>query len=122
MSEQDANDPADGHQIFIDLLESSGFFKQIHGLEENLNIIAEELKTFGETVAQRMDETENLSAHVLAMESILAVMLKTYPIGAEDLKAAIMDLTAALSGKPEASPTVHALAANILHKAQNGEP
>ena len=122
MSEQDGNGPADGHQVFLDLLEDSGFFKQIHGLEENLNIIAEELKTFGETAARRMDETENLSAHVLAMEAILAVMLKTYPIEAEDLKAEIMDRTAALSGKPEGSPTVHALAANILHKAQNGEP
>lgn len=121
MSEQDGNDPADSHQVFLDLLESSGFFKQIHGLEESLKIIAEELKSFGETAAQRMDETENLSAHVLAMESILAVMLKTYPIGAEDLKAEIMDRTAVLSGKPEGSPTVHALAGNILDKAQTGK-
>ena len=122
MSEQDGNDPADGHQVFLDLLESSGFFKQIHGLEESLKIIAEELKTFGETAAQRMDEMENLSAHVLAMEATLAVMLKAYPIGAEDLKAEIRDRTAALSGNPEGSPTVHALAANILDKAQTGEP
>ena len=77
MSEQNGNDPGDGNQVFIDLLESSGFFKQIHSLEDNLKIIAEELKTFGESAAQRMDETENLSAHVLAMEAILAVMLKS---------------------------------------------
>ncbi len=51
------------------------------------------------------------------MEAILAVMLKTYPIGAEDLKAEIKDRTAALSGNPEGSQTVHALALEILGKA-----
>ena len=117
MSEQDGNDPGGGHQVFIDLLESSGFFKQIHGLEENLKIIAEELKTFGETAAQRMDETENLAAHMLALESILAVMLKNFPIDPEDLKAEIKDRTATLSGKEGGSPTVHALALEILKKA-----
>ncbi len=56
------------------------------------------------------------------MEAILAVMLKTYPIGAEDLETEIKDRTAALSGNPEGSSTVHALADNILHKAQTSEP
>ncbi len=51
------------------------------------------------------------------MEAILAVMLKTCPIGAEDLKAEIKDRTAALSGNPEGSPTVHAPALEILGTA-----
>ncbi len=64
-----------------------------------------------------MEETENLLAHVLAMEAILAVMLKTYPIGAEDLQAGIKDRTDVLSNNPEGSPTVHALTLEILEKA-----
>ncbi len=117
MSEQDGNDLAEGHQVFLDLLESSGFFKQIHGLEENLKIIAEELKTFGETAAQRMDETENLAAHMLALESILAVMLKKYPIDPDDLKVEIKDRTTVPSGNEGGSPTVQALALDLVEKA-----
>ncbi|NQU59716.1 MAG: hypothetical protein HQ512_01165 [Rhodospirillales bacterium] len=111
-------DPDQGHQVFIDLLEESGFFKQIHNLEENLKVIAEELKSFGENARDRMAETENLAAHVLALESILSVMLKTYPISADDLKAEIKDRTAALTGQEDGSPTVQALALDLLDKTK----
>ena len=79
--------------------------------------VAGELKTFGDHAVKRMDETENLAAHVLAIESILAVMLKAYPILADDLNAEVKDRTAALSGNAEGSPTVQALAADILAKS-----
>jgi ABC-type transporter Mla subunit MlaD len=98
---------ADAHQVFLGLLEESGFFKQINNLEESLKAIAGELQSFGENANERMGETENLAAHVLAMESILAVMLKKYPIDADDLKAEIKD----------ASPTVQALAVDLVEKA-----
>ena len=107
-----------GQQAFLDLLEDSGFFQQIHSLEENLRVIADEMKAFGEKAANRMEETENLSAHVLAIESLLAVMLKAYPISADELDAEIKDRTAALSGNPEGSPTVRALALDILEKSK----
>ena len=97
-------------------MEDAGFFQQINNLQESLNIITGELKTFGEGAAKRVKETENLATHMLAMESILAVMLKAYPIEAEDLKAEIKDRTAALSGSADGSPMVHALARNILEK------
>ncbi|MFQ5764264.1 MAG: hypothetical protein ACE5GT_04995 [Rhodospirillales bacterium] len=118
MSDQDASGPADPHQVFLDLLEESGFFQQIHNLEENLKTIADELKSFGEAAGRRLDETDNLAAHVLAMESILAVMLRTYPIEAGDLEVEIKDRTAALAGNADGSPTVHALATDILKKAK----
>ena len=108
-----------GQQPFLDLLEDSGFFKQINSLEENLKVIADEMKAFGEKTASRMDEMENLSAHVLAIESILAVMLKAYPISADELDTEIKDRTAALSGKPDGSPIVRVLAKDILDKAKS---
>jgi len=116
MSDQDANGTADAHQQFLELLEQSGFFQQIRSLESNLKTVAGELQSFGGNVAQRMEETENLAAHVLAIESILAVMLKAYPILADDLKTEVKDRTAALSGNADGSPTVQALAADILAK------
>ena len=115
MSDQDGKDQgpepapegAKAHQVFLDLLEESGFFQQINNLEESLKAITAELQSFGENAKERMEEIENLSAHVLACESILAVMLKKYPIDAGDLKAEIKDR----------SPTVQALALNLVEKA-----
>ena len=115
MSDQDGKDQgpepapegAKAHQVFLDLLEESGFFQQINNLEESLKAITAELQSFGENAKERMEETENLSAHVLACESILAVMLKKYPIDASDLKAEIKDR----------SPTVQALVLDLVEKA-----
>ena len=117
MSDREPEGAADDRRQFLELLEQSGFFRQIGVLEESLKTVAGELKTFGDHAVKRMDETENLAAHVLAIESILAVMLKAYPILADDLNAEVKDRTAALSGNAEGSPTVQALAADILAKS-----
>jgi len=111
--------PADPHQVFIDLLEESGFFKQVGALEQNLQTIAGELKAFAEGTASRMAEIENLAAHVLAIESVLAAMLARYPVDADVIAAEVKDRTAAMSGDAGGSPTVRALALNILDKAAN---
>ena len=126
MSDQDGKDQgpepapegAKAHQVFLDLLEESGFFQQINNLEESLKAITAELQSFGENAKERMEETENLSAHVLACESILTVMLRKYPIDAEDLKTEIKDRTAVLSGNEDGSPTLQALALDLLEKAK----
>jgi len=116
MSDRETEGAADDRRQFLELLEQSGFFRQIGVLEESLKTVAGELKTFGDHAVKRMDEMENLAAHVLAIESILAVMLKAYPILADDLEAEVKDRTAALAGNADGSPTVQALAADILAK------
>ncbi len=117
MSDKVGANAGDTHQVFLDLLEDSGFFRQINTLEESLKSIAGELKVFGENAEERGTESENLAVHVLACESILAVMLKTYPISAADLRAEIKDRTATLTGNEEGSPTVQAVAMEIMEKA-----
>lgn len=106
-----------GHQVFLDLLEDAGFFKQINDLEDSLKTIAGELQTFGESAAGRVNEVENLAAHVLAVEAVLATMLKAYPVKKDALLAEIKDRTAAMIGHEDGSPTVRALALDMLEKA-----
>ena len=117
MFDQEVTKPGDAHQVFLDFLEESGFFQQINTLEESLQTIAVELKTFGENANERRTESESLAAHVLACESIIAVMLKSYPVSAADLKAEIKDRTVAMSSNEDGSPTVHALAMDLLEKS-----
>lgn len=107
-------------EAFLAELEKMGFFQQIQGLETNLSKLAEDLRALGKTATQRLEETDSLAAHVLAVEAILTVLIKSVPVDAEAVKAVIKEKTAEISGNPEGSPTVHAVAAEFLAKAGGG--
>jgi hypothetical protein len=83
MSDEQEQCPDNTSSAFIEQLQATGFFEQIKNLETNLKIIAADLTSLGQTATQRLQETESLAAHVLAVESILAVMLKSNPVAAD---------------------------------------
>ena len=118
MADNDGNDLTEASQAFVKHLEESGFFNQIKDLEGNLTKIAEELQSFGQAAQARMEESENLAAHILAIESILAAVLKSSGVKAADIEAEVKDRTAAISGVEEGSPAVHAIAQDILKRAE----
>ena len=76
MSADETKKPEDGSQELLEQLQSTGFFDQIGELEKSLKSIADDLKIVGDATIKRIEETESLVAHVLAIESILAVLLK----------------------------------------------
>ncbi len=119
MSGEEEVDPGDTSQVFLKHLEGTGFFQQIKDLEKNLRAIAEDLQSLGKTATQRLEETESLAAHVLAVEAILTVLLKIHPVDAGDVKAVVKDKTAGLSDSPEGSPAVQTIAADLLAEAQD---
>ena len=118
MNNNDQKPEASSTQTFLENLESSGFFEQINKFEDNLKTLSSDLKSFGETASKRLEETENLAAHVLAIESGLAVMLREHPIGAEALTAEVVERTAAISENPEGSRIVHTIAQDLLTKSK----
>lgn len=113
MSGNDNIPTGDTAQAFLEQLEKSGFFQQVKGLEANLRKISEDIKALGETATQRLEETESLAAHVLAIESILMVLLKDNPINEDDLKAAIREKTASLMQNADGSSAVQNIAETI---------
>ncbi len=113
------NESQAASQAFVQHLEDSGFFTQIKDLEGNLTKIAEELQTFGQASQARMEESENLAAHILAIESILAVLIRNAGVSMDDIKAEVKDRTAAISGVEEGSPSVHAIAEDIVKRGQS---
>jgi hypothetical protein len=86
-------------------------------LEKNLKVIADQLHSFGDVVSNRMSELENLAAHVLAIEAVLAVVLREHPVDPEKLKAEVVKRTADISGNPDGSPAVHEIVSNLSPKA-----
>lgn len=109
----DGKSPGDPSKMFLEHLEKSGFFQQIQDLEGNLRKISEDLKNLGETATQRLEETESLAAHVLAIESILTVMLKNNPVNDEELTAAITQKTTGLAQENAGNSAVRKIAENI---------
>lgn len=104
----------DASEAILEQLDQSGFFQQIGELETNLKAIAGDLQALGETATQRLDETESLAAHILAVEAILSVMVKTYPVDAAAVKALIDKSTADLTGSDDQASPVQGVADSIL--------
>jgi len=115
MSEESDN-KADASQMFMESLKESGFFTQIGELESNLKTIAKDLTSLGEIAGRRLEETESLAAHVLAIESALRVLIRKHPIDAEDVRAEIIEKTAALTGNEDGSPVVLSIVDELFTK------
>ena len=103
MSDEQGQNSDNASTVFIEHLEATGFFEQIKNLETNLKTIAGDLASLGQTATQRLEETESLAAHVLAVEAILSVMLKSDPVDADLVRAAVTDKTTDLTGNSENS-------------------
>lgn len=117
MSDEQGQTPDNASINFVDQLEATGFFEQIKNLETNLKTIAGDLTSLGQTATQRLEETESLAAHILAVESILAIMLKSYPVSVDQVREAVTQKTAELSGNSEGSPAVRQIVDDILDQA-----
>lgn len=117
MSDEQGHRPDNASSAFIEQLEATGFFEQIKNLETNLKTIAADLTSLGRTATQRLEETESLAAHVLAVESILAVMLKSNPVAVDQVMAAVTEKTAGLTADSGGSPAVRQIVDDILDRA-----
>lgn len=114
MSDGGEQDLDGASRAFAQHLEKIGFFSQISDLEKNLKSIADGLKDLGETATRRLEETESLAAHLLAIESILSVMLESAPVDAQEVRAAIRERTAGLSKGEGDNPAVQIIAEELL--------
>lgn len=106
MSEQTGN--------FFKELENTGFLDQVGTLQSALSKLSEDISTIGDHATQRLDEVESIAAHVMAIESVLAVILKSHPIDADELRNEVRERTRAFSDDQDGSPTVQAVAMDII--------
>lgn len=83
-------------------------------MQSTLSKLSEDIATIGNQATQRLDEVESMAAHVMAIEAVLAVVLKSHPVDADAVKAEVLARTSAFSDDPNGSPTVQAVAADII--------
>ncbi len=120
MSSDDAHIAQTANQAFIKHLEETGFFNQFANLEGSLKQIVNEIEAFSLVSNKRQTESENIAAHILAMESILSTLLKKHPITEQELMQEVNAQAAALSENGTPNPTVEAIALDLLKKSQIG--
>jgi len=114
MAEEKPIDPEAASEAFIKSLEEAGFFRQIHDLESKLTAIAKNMKNIGEAASERLEETESLATHVLAMESVLKVLLKACPVEPGAVEAEIDARAKTLSAGTGELPAVRKVAAELI--------
>lgn len=118
MADTDGALSSDASRAFLDHLERQGFFQQIKDLEGNLKLIANELSSFAKAASTRLEETESLAAHLLALQAIVTVLLRRVPLDDAEIANEVKARTAQLTGNPDGSPTVQSVAADLLAAAR----
>ncbi|MSO55120.1 MAG: hypothetical protein EXQ90_08410 [Rhodospirillales bacterium] len=106
-------------EALMQRLEASGFFQQIRDLEENLGKISEAIGHIGKATVSRLDAMDNVLLHVLAVESIIAVMVRTHTVDRAAVKDAVDRITADLPKESQASASVLAIADGLFPKTDN---
>lgn len=114
MSDDGANRGEAAGVDFVKVLENTGFFEQVGTLQSSLSHLAEDIAAIGDQATQRLDEMESIAAHVMAIEAVLAVMLKTHPVDPDAVRAEVASRTGDIAGNPDGSPTVQAVAQDLL--------
>jgi hypothetical protein len=93
-------------------------FGQIQEIEGSLKGIAEQLANFAHSATERAHETESFAAHILALQAIVAVLVRHASMSPESVAAEIRDeikaRTASLAGSADGSPEVLAIAQALL--------
>lgn len=118
MSDSDTDRPGGSSETFLAELQQSGFFDQIGQLESALGRVSDDLMELGQAATRRLEETESLATHVLAMESILVALLRQVPVSSEAVAEAVTEKTG--SGDDSAAPVVGQVAHEILTRAGLG--
>lgn len=118
MTNGNGDGPADASRAFIRKLEESGFFKQIGELEANLRTISDDLKGIGDAATRRLEETESLATHILAVEAVVAAIAATRDVDPAVVDRVVETGIPGLAGKPDAVEVVKRVAREILAKGR----
>ena len=104
----------------VDEIGLNQFMDQINSLQGSLGRVAEGMQSLGDSAVKQVRDTENLAAHILAIESVLTVMLRQMPIDPAEVRDEAMRRTQGLGHDPESGPPIVVqLAEDILKRAED---
>ncbi len=105
-------------EAFVRHLECEGVFAEIKAVEARLKDLAGELEGFGRQASERSRETDNLAAHVLALEALVATLMRQVPVPDSEIEDEVRRRTQALTGDADGSDLVQAIAREIRDRSE----
>lgn len=84
----EANGPVDPAALehLIRELGLGTFVEQMGHLQDSLGKVAQGMEALGESALRQSQDTENLAAHILAIEAVLTVVLRQIPIDRNEVR------------------------------------
>lgn len=111
---------ADGVQEMMDALGLDGFVRRMGDLQQSLEKVAGGIELLGDSAESQARDTENLAAHILALESVLTVILRQIPVSIADVRAeADRRARSAVHTEPGTRNIVSSLAEDIVRRADD---
>ena len=104
----------------MDALGLDGFLRQMGDLQDSLAKVADGIEVLGSSAQRQGRDTENLAAHILAIESVLTVILQQIPVNIADVRREA-ERRARNAGNAEAGNRnlVTSLAEDIVRRADD---
>lgn len=98
----------------------TGFMEQIAQLQDSLGKVANGMNALGESAVRQGENSENLAAHIIAIESVLAVMLRHIPLDLNDVRAEADRRTQNIDPNSAGGPSVvRQLAEDIVRRSDD---
>lgn len=106
-------------QQAFDEIGLTDFMAQVGSLQDSLTRVAEGMQALGTNAVKQVRDTENLAAHILAIESVLTVILRQIPVDPSEVRDEARRRTQAIDHNPADGPSVVVqLVDDILKRAE----
>ena len=104
-------------EAFVRQLEQTGVFADLKTVESRLAELTAGLAEVGDAAASRARDADNLAAHVLALEALVAVLLRHVPLDGREIDEQIARQAGAVAEDAESLALVRAIARQIVDGA-----
>ena len=115
MADKDSSiDPAVA-EAMIRELGLDAFVQQMAQLQGSLGKVAEGMQALGDNAQRQNQDTENLAAHILAIEAVLTVVLRQIPVDVGEVRREAQNRVEGMGAADGRTPSlVQQLAENIV--------
>ena len=116
----DSPPKTDPQAELMDALGMDGFVRHLGDVQQSLEKVADGMAMLGVSAERQGRDTENLAAHILALESVLTVILRQIPVSIADVRAEA-ERRARHAGNTESGTRnlVSSLAEDIVRRADD---
>lgn len=92
---------------------------QLGSLQSSLNKVGEGMAALGDNAVRQSQDTENIAAHLLAVESVLTVILRQIPVDISEVRSEAERRSHGNGTDGNVDPLVIRLAEDMLKRAED---